>query len=349
MKYPIVYGTLTCVLCLLLSIVLGGQAREDDEDGAVYATAEKTLSTEPAEPPVTQLTEPDEPSVTAPEVASFDRRFRIPVLKDGEVVSMELRLYVLGALLGEMPTSFADEALKAQAVACRTYALRCYGSRKHDPAAVCTDSGCCMKWCDPEAYADKNGADALRRAEAAVDATDGIAVFYGDALIDATFFSCSGGRTETAEAVWGRDVPYLQAVESPDEHAPYDVDSVSITDAEFVRILTEANEMAVFPDDRTKWIGSAELSPGNGIATLELGGCIYTGTQLRKLFHLRSTAFSLDLTDEGVVFTTRGFGHRVGMSQYGANAMAQAGADYRQILQWYYSGVAVRSVADTGD
>lgn len=347
MKSAFLSAAAISVLLFLLALLAGTWVRASrDED----KPAPQTQITEPSlSETLPQVSEeaPQVQSVMQPKIASFDCRFRLPVLTDEGVVSMELSTYVLGALLGEMPTSFEAEALKAQAVACRTYALRRYTARKHDPAAVCTDAGCCMNWRDPAQYAAENGEEALRRAEAAVEATDGLAIYHDGTLIDATFFSSSGGRTEAASAVWGKDVPYLQAVDSPDEQSPHDKDVVTFSFEDFTARLCEANEMAAFPADRSAWIGACEPTPGGGVATIELGGCIYTGKQLRQLFSLRSTAFSIQITDSGVEFTTRGFGHRVGMSQYGANAMARRGAGFEEILQWYYQGVVIKKVEDS--
>ncbi|MBR6480632.1 MAG: hypothetical protein IKT12_02915 [Thermoguttaceae bacterium] len=116
--------------------------------------------------------------VFAPIGRSFDIRFHLPVSVEGELVSMSLRRYVLGAVLGEMPADFAPEALKAQAVACRTYALKQYTQRKHGAAAVCTDPGCCMNWTDPEAYEETYGEAARNKIEAAVEETDGMVILY---------------------------------------------------------------------------------------------------------------------------------------------------------------------------
>ena len=288
----------------------------------------------------TQQTAPTETDATRQSnEKSFDRRFHLPVLRNGATVSMELHRYVLGAVLGEMPTTFETEALRAQAIACRTFVLRSYTHRKHDPAAVCTDPGCCMCWTDPEEFAAANGADALEKAEQAVSDTDGLALYYDGALIEATFFSSSGGRTEDAAAVWGPDLPYLKAVDSPGEESPYNLDTKEIGADSFAEILMQENEMAVFPEDHSGWIGPVTLTNGGGVETAELGGCIYTGTQLRRLFGLRSTVFTIDLGGDTVTFTTRGFGHRVGMSQYGANAMAKQGSSAEEILKHYYQGV----------
>lgn len=309
--------------------------REMSSEPGVEATRETSSEAAPERVPT------EAGGAAAPEAeADFDRRFRLPVLREGETVSMELEEYLTGVLLGEMPMSFEPEALKAQAVACRTYALRSYGHRRHDSAALCTDSGCCMAWRDPEQAAPEDRA----KAEAAVRATAGLVICYGDELIDATFFSCSGGRTEAAAAVWGSDLPYLQAVDSPgEEDAAHYSDELRIPLEEFRQKLLAAKPEAQLEGDPGGWVGSSRETPGGGVDSLELGGAVFRGTELRKLFGLRSTAFRLELTGQEAVFYTRGYGHRVGMSQYGAQAMALAGSDFREILCWYYQGVELRA------
>lgn len=285
--------------------------------------------------------EPAAGTVLSPVEPSYDERFRLPVLVDGRIESMTLHRLVLGAVLGEMPSSFPDEALKAQAVACRTYALRQYSHRKHEPAALCTDPGCCMNWIDPEVFAAQAGEEALQKVECAVRETDGLVVCYAGAPITATFFSGSGGRTEDAADVWGGEVPYLTAVDSPGEHTPYDSVTVELPTKDFVQTLSAANEMADFSAGCGTWLGEITRTNGGGVATVEIVGCIYTGVQLRRLFALRSTRFELEIGPETVVFTTHGFGHRVGLSQYGAEAMAENGAGYAEILLHYYSGTEI--------
>ena len=270
--------------------------------------------------------------------AGFDETFLLPVLKEGEVVSMTLCDYLVGVVLAEMPLSFPEEALKAQATASRTYALRRYEHRKHGAAAVCTEAGCCQGWRDPAA-ADP-GDRAL--AEAAVRATDGLAICYEGELIEANFFACSGGRTEEAAAVWGGDLPYLRAVESPgEEEAAHFTDEVRVPLEEFRETLAALDGAVDFPEALGGWVGSVSYTPGGGVDEIVLGGRGFTGKQLRRAFGLRSTAFTLELTAEEAVFTTKGYGHRVGMSQYGAAAMAREGAGFVEILEWYYQGVSV--------
>lgn len=268
----------------------------------------------------------------------FDEFFLLPVLADGQVVSMSLHDYLTGVILAEMPLSFPDEALKAQAVASRTYALRRYEARKHETAAVCTASGCCQGWQDPSAAAPSE----RERAESLVQATDGLVIRCGGKLIEATFFACSGGRTEDAAAVWGGDLPYLRAVDSPgEEEAAHFTDETRIPLEAFQAALRSLDPAVEFPEALGAWAGDVSRTPGGGVDKIVLGGRPFTGKQLRKTFGLRSTAFSLELSAGEAVFVTHGFGHRVGMSQYGAAAMARKGADFREILQWYYQGVTV--------
>ena len=285
-----------------------------------------------------------EPQRTVPGAAeegivSFDAAYRLPVLTETGVERMALDEYLTGVLLAEMPVSFPTEALKAQAVACRTYTLRACTHRRHPEAAVCTDSRCCQGWRDPAQ------ATAAERAcaERAVRETDGLAIYYEGALIDATFFSCSGGKTEDAAAVWGGELPYLKAVESPgEEDAAHYTDETRVPLEVFRATLTALDGETRFPEALGGWVGSVSYTAGGGVDVMELGGRPFRGTQLRKAFGLRSTVFTLELTAEEAVFTTRGNGHRVGLSQYGAAAMARNGADYTEILTWYYTGVELR-------
>ena len=324
MKQAIGFTLAALVIFALVPLLARGSA------APAPITAFPTGSTE-AEPSGTEALQP-------PEVQGFDETFFLPVLEDGIIRSTSLHAYLTGVLLAEMPMDFADEALKAQAVACRTYTLRGYLHRRHDPAAVCTDSHCCQGWKDPDAVPE---ADRLR-AEAAVAATDGLVIRWEGELIDATFFSCSGGRTESAAAVWGREVPYLQSVDSPgEEAAAHFTDVVRISLEDFCALLQAEDPEVRFPDRIENWIGTVRSTPGGGVADMEIGGRTFTGRALRKLFGLRSTAFSLTLEHHEAVFETRGYGHRVGMSQWGAQAMAKAGSQYTQILTHYYTGVSV--------
>lgn len=254
-------------------------------------------------------------------------------LTDGTELALDA--YLQRVLLGEMPISFEKEALKAQAVAARTYTAKAMAGEKHG-GKLCTDSTCCQAFCDAAAFASFTPEEREKAADA-VRETDALVLTYDGALIEATFFSCSGGRTEDAVAVWGTDYPYLRSVESPgEEAAKYDTDSRLVSKRE----LETALEITL-SDNAASWAGAVQLTSGGGVETIELGGMRFLGVYLRKALGLRSTAFTVTPEGDALRFDTRGYGHRVGLSQYGANAMAADGADFREILRHYYPGTVL--------
>lgn len=265
----------------------------------------------------------------------------IRVLGDEEKVhEMELETYLTGVVLAEMPASFEVEALKAQAVVARTYTLRAYeGKSKHEEAAVCTNSACCQAYRSAEDYLTAGGTEeSVAKVRAAVDATSGQVLTYEGELIEATYFSCSGGTTEDAVAVWGTEVPYLQSVSSPgEEEATYYTDSITFT-------FEQLREKLGLPSEsHPVRFENVTYTSGGGVAQINVCGIPFQGTQLRNLLGLRSTAFTVTVEGEKVTFHTRGFGHRVGMSQFGADAMAVNGSSYQDILQHYYQGTVLQS------
>jgi SpoIID/LytB domain protein len=186
---------------------------------------------------------------------------------------------------------------------------------------------------------------AAARIRAAVEATDGEYLSYGGAPVFAAFHSSSAGATEESGAVWNAR-PYLISVSSPEtaEQVPNYQSSVRIWRLDFRDTLLFENPAADFTAAPEDWIGEIERDASGRVAAAELGGAEFTGVKLRSLFALRSTAFTLDCEDGLFVFTVTGFGHGVGMSQYGAKVMAERGADYREILAHYYPGAEL-----TGD
>ena len=272
--------------------------------------------------------------ITEPSTQPSEGHFLLPVLMpDGTVEDMELEAYVTCAVLGEMPASFEAEALKAQAVVARTYALRRFSlQQKHEGGAVCTDYACCQAFCTAQEYLSKgNTQQDLDKISQAVSQTQSQVLKYDTQLIEATYFSCSGGRTEDAVAVWGQDIPYLRSVDSPgEEEAAHYIDTVTFTVSEL--------EQALETDLEGNWLGAVSYTDGGGVDTITIGATEYKGTQLRQLLGLRSTAFVMTAVGDTVTVTTKGFGHRVGMSQYGADAMAVSGSTYDEILAYYYPG-----------
>ncbi len=253
----------------------------------------------------------------------------------GNLQQLTLEEYLVGVVLAEMPASFETEALKAQAVVARTYTRKRMVSGKHEKAQVCMDSTCCQAYTGESDYLAQGGKEALvEKVRQAVTDTDGLVLCYGGRLIDATYFSCSGGATEDAVAVWGQEVPYLQSVESPgEEAAPRYSDTVTFSARDFAMALGLSAS-----GDPADWFGQVTYTEGGGVDTLIIQGEAFRGTRLRSLLGLRSTCFSWKVTGDSIAITTRGYGHRVGMSQYGAQAMAQSGSTFQDILAHYYQG-----------
>ena len=261
------------------------------------------------------------------------------------VVEMGLEEYILGVLAAEMPAEFETEALKAQAVAARTYALYCARAGKHTQAQLCTDFGCCQAWKSEQAMGEDWGKSFEKyrsKLQSAVEATAGQYLVYGGEPVFAAFHSSSPGRTESSGAIWNA-LPYLVSVQSPEDESrvPNFESSLELSPLDFRDTLLHACPEADFSGEESAWIGEVSYEDSGRVDSVLLGGVMYSGTKLRELFALRSTAFSLEYTGESFLFTVRGYGHGVGMSQYGAEVMASQGSDYAAILAHYYPGTVL--------
>jgi len=169
----------------------------------------------------------------------------------------------------------------------------------------------------------------------AVESTRLQVLYYNGELIEATYFSCSGGLTEDAEAVWGSEIAYLRSVQSPGEEA-----ATHYTDTVTFYVHEMASRLGISsPQNSYDWIKNISYTDGGGVDSIQVGDVEFRGTAFRQLLGLRSTAFAITTLGNTVTITTKGFGHRVGMSQYGADAMAVQGSTYEQILHHYYQGV----------
>lgn len=266
------------------------------------------------------------------------------VMADGDVRIMELEDYIRGVVLAEMPASFEVEALKAQAIAARTYVLRrLVVGDKHSQGVICTDYTCCQAYLTDEEYLATRGNEAGReRIAQAVAETAGLVITYEGKFIEATYFACSGGRTEDALAVWGEDIPYLQAVDSIGESKGEQYDEELYFSSEEFGVLL-GRSLTGSPKE---WFGDVRHTAGGGVDYMVIGGMVYSGVQLRSLLDLNSTLFTVTPIDSGVLIRSRGWGHRVGMSQYGADAMAMEGHTCQQILAYYYPGTVIDKLSN---
>lgn len=282
-----------------------------------------------------------------------------PVSSDAEVevwdgekaLHMSLTDYIIGVTAAEMPVSFELEALKAQAVAARTFTakhltgeLRCRSG-----CTVCTSTACCQAYVSVDDMRKNWGSNFDKyyaRIREAVLGTDGLVLTCGGELVTALYHSSSGGRTENCEAVFAVALPYLVSVESEgEEEFPEYSTERSWTTAEFVKLINEK-----FPDafmtDPEKDVQVWQRTESGRITLIRLGGTVRTGQQLRIALRLRSTNASFAFEDGRVTVTCLGYGHGVGMSQVGADAMAKRGAGFEEILKHYYTGVELTRLPD---
>lgn len=290
------------------------------------------------------------------------------MMEDGSVREIPLESYVAGVVASEMPSSFDFEALKAQAVAARTYVtakdrdLAASGAGRHVGACVCTTS-CCQVYRDVDGLRSAKSAAWLaedyNKVKQAVAETAGELLYYdGELVSQPLFFSASGGSTENSEDVFASAVPYLRSVTSSLEAVEkYDGRKTSFSLDELEEKLTayiKAHPKPAAPADYSAAalpvkLSGAEISvesrtAGGGAAVIRFGDIKLTGRQVRELLSLPSADITVQKTADTVTFITNGNGHRVGLSQYGADAMGKAGSTYKQILAHYYSGTEVKKI-----
>ena len=301
----------------------------------------------PPEPPASaQTAEASAPRTDSEEY--HDRQQTLRVLDGDTVRDMTMEDYLLGVTAAEMPASFAEEALKAQAVSARTYTLYklVSGGNHGDTADICTDPTCCQAYISQETARSNWGeqADALEeKIRTAVTDTDGETILYGGVPILAVFHSSSAGLTRAAGQVWQNDLPYLQPVDSPEASAsiPNYYSRVDFSPETIREKLLARIPAADLAGDQKTWLKNAVRDSAGSVETVEVGGVAVKGSTVRAALGLRSACFEWELQDGRFVFYVTGHGHGVGLSQYGANAMAEAGADYKTILTHYYTGVTV--------
>ena len=268
----------------------------------------------------------------------------------GEVQEMDMGTYLLGVLRAEMPASFEEEALKAQAIAARTYTLyriRGGGSANHPNADACDDLTCCQADLSAEQAASTWGSMAVYYEEKlarAVSETDGEVLLYDGAPILAVFFSSADGSTQGAGDVWMSDLPYLQSVSSPEneELVPNYYSTASFTAGEFRSLILQSYPDADLSGDAGTWVRDIMRNDSDYVASVTVGGIKMRGNDLRTALSLRSPSFTVEYRDNTFTFHVTGYGHGVGMSQYGADYMARQGSDWQEIIKHYYTGVEIK-------
>lgn len=272
--------------------------------------------------------------------------------KTKQVEQLPLERYIEGVVAAEMPAEFQLEALKAQAMAARTYIVRRLqeGDFSDVPeGAYVLDTVKHQVYLNEEERKEQWKSDfAWKNAKIreAVYETAGIILSYQGEPIEATFFSVSNGYTENAEDYWNVPLPYLKSVESPwDRQSPKFQRQISFPVEEVERKLgVRLHVSASTKSD--KWYKVLKMTDGQRIGLIEIGGKSFTGRQVRELLGLPSTAFTMKLASGRIFFLTKGYGHGVGMSQWGAQGMAEQGKSAEEIVKHYYRGIELKHYND---
>lgn len=302
------------------------------------STSNTTTNTtqKPTTSTTTSTTTTTKPSTNSSTTTTVSSGTKIKFNNGGVVTNIDLEEYVIGVVAAEMPASFHSEALKAQAVVARTYAMK-----KASQGITLVNSTSHQVYNSIEEMKAKWGSSYstyYNKIKNAVNATKGKVLKYNGQYIEALYFSMSNGKTELPSYVWSTNYPYLQVVSSS-----WDANLSAATYTTTMTYAKLSSKLGVTVDQNSE-IKVLSKTAGDRVNEISIAGKTFTGVKVRSLLGLRSADFDITQTSTGVSVKTRGFGHGVGMSQYGANGAAKSGMTYKQILSHYYSGASLVSL-----
>ena len=272
---------------------------------------------------------------TTNNITNFESEKMIKVSKNSELLELNIDDYLVGVVSCEMPASFEEEALKAGAVAARTYLLNKLENNNEYVITSTTNDQC---YSNAEELKEKWKEDYdkyLSKIQKVVMETHGEYMTYKDEIIKAFYFSTSNGKTENVENVFGEKLDYLVSVNSI-----YDTNTTQFSRTIEIpknKFLTKLN----LDKSNTIEITNVIKNETNRVDKITINDKVFKGTEVRKLLDLRSTDFEIEINNDNVIISTKGYGHGVGMSQYGANELAKMGYDYEKILKHYYTGIKI--------
>lgn len=269
-----------------------------------------------------------------------NKSIKVKRTSSGEILNVPLEQYVLGVVAGEMPASFNIEALKSQAVASRTYVLKKSENSKNDYDVL--DNSSNQVYIDYDEMKEKwqsNYEEYLNKIKKAVEETKGEVILYNNNLIDAMFFSTSNGYTENSGDVFSSSLPYLVSVESnwDKQESPVFSSTNEVSKSEFLFNLGLENTNNIN-------ISNIEKTSTGRVKSLTINNKTFDADKVRSAFNLKSTSFTIEVLNDTVKFNVNGYGHGVGMSQYGANGMAKEGYNYKQIINHYYKNCEIKKI-----
>lgn len=284
-------------------------------------------------------------------VLQLPQTYQILDSESGEVLTLSPVDYICGVTAAEIPITFESEALKAQAVAAHSYALRQMGLQFKNPDPDLKGAFLSTDPAHFQAYLSKQERQELwgnafeeneQKLQAAVTEVIGCILVSGDEPVAAAFHSISSGKTEAAADVWGQSIPYLIAVDSPEDlENPAMLSQLTLTVQEAAAALSANIDSLTLPQDPREWFSIEERTDSGMVKSVKIGGALLEGEKVRQIFGLSSANFEIEYDGTQFLITAKGRGHGVGMSQYGADSMAKAGSTWKEILARYYPGTQI--------
>lgn len=268
--------------------------------------------------------------------------FRVYNHETKKITVMNSEDYIFGVVAAEMPALYEPEALKAQAVAAYTYACFNRNLNKNEKYDVSTDYNVSQSYISEEKALKNWGSKAEEyktKIKKAISDTSGYTIKYQGEIILSVYHAISSGKTEDSANVWGKSYPYLKSVDSSfDKKAENYCTEVKLTTSELKEKMKDMIDKDISPKD---YFGDCSLSKTGLVKKIEFCNKNYTGAKIREILNLRSSNFTVDFSDGEFIFEVYGYGHGVGMSQYGANSLAKDGKNFKEILMHYYNGCSL--------
>ena len=348
MKNPLVILAGLVFLCISVPVILSTAFYKDSEISSTNENIKINIETkgekeEKQEKEVINYETIDE---EAPNISIYNH-------KTGVIESMDIETYLYGVLSGEMSAKFNIEALKAQAIAARTFVMNKKenpASSGHKNAVVCTNYKHCQEYKSYEELKSTNGTQWMEeyypKIKKAVDETKGQIIVYEDKPILPLYFSTSSGKTENSEEVFSTQYPYLKSVESPyDGQSPKYTSQVVVSKSDFINNIKKSYpNISIKSSNLKEDIKILNRNEGGSVGKIKVGDKELTGVNIRSIFNLNSANFEIEFKNDNIIFNVKGYGHGVGMSQWGAEGMAEEGFLYYEILKYYYTGTEIKDL-----
>ena len=309
---------------------------------------------ENVEETISNIEENSEETVKQQEQYDYQKYKTIKLLhqESGQVEELNIDEYLYGVVSSEMPANYEIEALKAQAVVARTYTIYqiIHNSGKHENADICDNFNCCQAWISKDERMAKWSAEEAEsnwnKILEAVNSTSGKIITYNGEPINAFFHANSGGITESSLNIWGGiDYPYLKSVETAGEEGYTQYSSeVVYSKEELINKIKEKYPDCEIDFSQENCIQIIEYTTSSRVKTIKFGNIEMAGTEARTILGLKSTNFTFIIEGDNIKFSVTGYGHGVGMSQTGADALAKTGSNYEEIIKHFYTDVEIIEV-----